>query len=219
MISAICHGFMATEVTTPRRTSRHSLLGAFASSQFRVDEHVEFAAVEDAFDVAGFDAGADVAITSSYHASYEGFRAAGFTDEETTGYLALSVELARRAQPADRPTFVAGSVGLYGVVWANGTEYSGDYANATDDAIATEQRRRIQAMVDAGADLLAIETISNGREAVILGELLAEFPATESWVTFCCKDDHHLSDGTPIGEAIRSVTRSGRRSALAPSSN
>ena len=163
---------------------------------------------------AYFDAGADVAITSSYHASYEGFRAAGFTDEETTGYLKLSVNLARQAQPTDRPTFVAGSVGLYGVVWANGTEYTGNYATATDDAIATEQRRRMQAMVDAGADLLAIETISNGHEAEILGELLGEFPDTESWVTFCCKDDNHLSDGTPIGDAVRAVTRSGRATAV-----
>jgi S-methylmethionine-dependent homocysteine/selenocysteine methylase len=92
---------------------------------------------------AYFDAGAEVAITASYHASYGGFRAAGFTDEETTALLALSVALAREARPADRPTFVAGSVGLYGVVWANGTEYTGDYTAATDDAIATEQRARI----------------------------------------------------------------------------
>ena len=28
-------------------------------------------------------------------------------------------------------------VGLYGVVWANGTEYTGDYSRATDDDIAS----------------------------------------------------------------------------------
>lgn len=204
--TVVLDGGFATEL----ESQGHDLRDSLWSARLLRDDPDAIVAAHRAY----FDAGADVAITSSYHASYEGFRAAGFTDEETTGYLALSVELARRAQPADRPTFVAGSVGLYGVVWANGTEYSGDYANATDDAIATEQRRRIQAMVDAGADLLAIETISNGREAVILGELLAEFPDTESWVTFCCKDDHHLSDGTPIGEAIRSVTRSGRANAV-----
>jgi homocysteine S-methyltransferase len=95
-------------------------------------------------------------------------------------------------------------------VWANGTEYTGDYRRASDDEIAGEQRRRIRALVDAGADLLAIETIPNGREAAILGELLTEVPDVESWVTFCCRDDHHLSDGTPIRDAVRAVTRSGR---------
>jgi len=129
-------------------------------------------------------AGADVAITASYHASYAGFANAGIDADEATRLLALSVDLARRAQPADRQTFVAGSVGLYGVVWANGTEYTGDYSRATDDDVATEQRRRIRAMVDAEADLLAIETIPSGREAAILGELLTEVPGTESWVTF-----------------------------------
>jgi homocysteine S-methyltransferase len=69
-------------------------------------------------------------------------------------------------------------------------------------------------MVDAGADLLAIETIPSGREAAILGELLVECPDVEAWVTFCCRDDHHLSDGTPIGDAIGAVTRTGRVAAV-----
>jgi homocysteine S-methyltransferase len=158
---------------------------------------------------AYFDAGAEVAITASYHASYGGFRAAGFTDEETTALLARSVALAQRARPADRPTFVAGSVGLYGVVWANGTEYTGDYTAATDDAIATEQRARIAAVAAGGPDLLAIETIPSGREAAILAELLTEVDV-EAWVTFCCRDGASLSDGTPLDDAIRAVTRTGR---------
>ena len=85
---------------------------------------------------------------------------------------------------------------------------------ASDDEIAEEQRRRIGALVDAGADLLAIETIPNGREAAILGELMTDVPDTESWVTFCCRDDHTLSDGTSIADAIRAVTRTGRVTAV-----
>ncbi len=161
-----------------------------------------------------FDAGSDVAITSSYHASFPGLANVGIDEDEARRLLALSVELARRAQPSDRPTLVAGSVGLYGVVWANGTEYTGDYSGATDVAVAEEQRRRIRTMADAGPDLLAIETIPNGREAEILGELLTEVPEVEAWVTFCCRDDHHLSDGTPIADAVRAVTRTGRVTAV-----
>ena len=183
----------------------HDLRDSLWSARLLRDEPDEIVAAHRAY----VDAGADVAITASYHASYAGFANAGIDADEATRLLALSVDLARRAQPADRQTFVAGSVGLYGVVWANGTEYTGDYSRATDDDVATEQRRRIRAMVDAEADLLAIETIPSGREAAILGELLTEVPGTESWVTFCCRDDHHLSDGTPISEAVRAVTRTG----------
>jgi homocysteine S-methyltransferase len=163
---------------------------------------------------AFFDAGADVAITSSYQATYRGLSEAGVASDETTRLLARSVELARAAQPDDRQTLVAGSVGPYGVVWADGSEYRGDYGRASDDDIAAEQGRRMRALLDAGADLLAIETIPSGREAAILGELLAELPPTEAWVTFCCRDDHRLSDGTPVVEAARLVTRTGRVTAV-----
>jgi homocysteine S-methyltransferase len=162
---------------------------------------------------AYFDAGADVAITASYQASYSGFARAGIGEEETTRLLALSVELARRAQPTDRQTFVAGSVGPYGVTRADGSEYTGDYGDASDEEIAHEQRRRMSVLAGAGADLLALETIPNGREAAILAELLTEFDI-DAWVTFCCRDDHHLSDGTPISDAVRAVTRTNRLAAV-----
>ena len=204
--TVVLDGGFATEL----EAQGHDLRDSLWSARLLRDDPDAIVAAHRAY----FDAGADVAITSSYHASYGGFRAAGFDDEETSRYLALSVELARRAQPDDRPTFVAGSVGLYGVVWANGSEYEGDYTRVDDDAIADEQRRRIRAMVDAGADLVALETIPNGREAAILGELLTEFDGVEAWITFCCRDDHHLSDGTPIAEAVRAATRTGRATAV-----
>ncbi len=59
-------------------------------------------------------------------------------------------------------------------MWANGTEYTGDYGDATDDMIAAEQRARIAVVKAGGLDLLAIETIPSGREAAILAELLTE---------------------------------------------
>jgi S-methylmethionine-dependent homocysteine/selenocysteine methylase len=197
----VLDGGLATQL----EAQGHDLLDSLWSARLLRDEPDEVTAAHRAF----FSAGADVAITASYHASYTGFANVGIDEDEATRLLALSVELARRAQPTDRPTFVAGSVGLYGVVWADDTEYTGDYRRATDDDIAVEQRRRIRAMVDAGADLLALETIPSGREAAILGELLNEVPRMEAWVTFCCRDGHHLSDGTPIGDAVRAVTRTG----------
>ncbi len=202
----VLDGGLATQL----ETQGHDLRDSLWSARLLRDAPEEIVRAHEAY----FDAGADIAITASYHASYAGFAAAGIDEPEATRLLARSVELARRAQPAERETFVAGSVGLYGVVWANGTEYTGDYSRATDDEVADEQRRRIRAMVDAGADLLAIETIPNGREAAILGDLLTEFPGVESWVTFCCRDDHHLSDGTSIGDAVRAVARTGRVTAV-----
>lgn len=171
-------------------------------------------AIEDVH-ASYFEAGADIAITSSYHASFEGFAARGIDHEESARLLRLSVELAQRARKrTGGHGLVAGSVGPYCVVWANGGEYTGDYTGATDDQIATTQRARIAELVAAGADAIAIETIPNGREAAIIAELLAEIPDVEAWVSFCCRDGERLSDGTPIGDAIRSAGRTGRVAAF-----
>ena len=197
----VLDGGLATQL----EAQGHDLRDSLWSARLLRDAPDEIVAAHRTY----FDAGADVAITASYHASYPGFAAAGIAEPEATRLFARSVELARRAQPDDRQTFVAGSVGLYGVVWTNGSEYTGDYDRATDDEIAHEQRRRIVALVDAGADLLAIETIPSGREAAILGELLTEVD-TDAWVTFCCRDAHHLSDGTPVSDAVTAVSRTNR---------
>lgn len=158
-----------------------------------------------------FEAGAEVAITASYHASVQNFGQSGIDPAEALRLIRSSVALARQArEEAGRGGFVAGSVGPYGVVWANGSEYTGDYSRASDEEIAQTQRSRIAALVAAGADVIAIETIPNGREAAIVGDLLAEFPTTEAYISFCCTSDHSLSDGTPIEDATRSATRSGR---------
>ena len=66
-----------------------------------------------------YAAGANVATSASYQASYEGFAAAGLGAEETTALLTRSVELAiaararyRRDHPEDRRSlYVAASLG------------------------------------------------------------------------------------------------------------
>lgn len=204
---AVLDGGFATELEARGHDLRDSL---WSARLLRDDPQ----AIEDVH-VAYFAAGADVAITSSYHASLEGFETVGIDRAEGARLLRLSVELARRARERTGGRgFVAGSVGPYGVLWADGSEYTGDYTRATDDQIATTQRSRIAELVGADADLIAIETIPSGREAAILAELLAELPGVEAWVSFCCRDGEHLSDGTPIGEAIRSAGRIGRVAAF-----
>lgn len=199
--TVVLDGGLATEL----EAHGHDLRDSLWSARLLRDDPAAIVAAHRAY----FDAGADVAITASYHVSFGGFGEAGFTTDETSELLARSVKLGREAQPAHRRTFVAASVGLYGVVWANGTEYTGDYAAATDEMIATEQRARIAAVAAGEPDLLAIETIPSGREAAILGELLTELDV-EPWVTFCCRDGSHLSDGTLLEDAIRAVTRTNR---------
>ena len=164
---------------------------------------------------AYFAAGADVAITASYQASFEGFSAQGIGEEEGAALMRESVLLARRARegwvaaaPPGRPRpLVAASVGPYGAMLADGSEYTGNYDRTTPE-LRTFHARRLDVLADpeAGADLLAVETIPSIQEAAALAEALAEHPQMPAWVSFSCRDGAHLCDGTPFAEAIRTVS-------------
>ena len=54
-------------------------------------------------------------------------------------------------------------------------------------------------MLEAGCDLLAIETIPNGAEAAAILRLLAEeFPQAEAYLSFVAQSETAISDGTKI---------------------
>jgi S-methylmethionine-dependent homocysteine/selenocysteine methylase len=95
--------------------------------------------------------------------------------------------------------FVAGSVGPYGAFLADGSEYRGDYQLSKEEMKAFH-RGRIQALVEAGVDVLACETIPGLSETEALLELLEdEFSGTEAWFTFTLRaNEYVISDGTSL---------------------
>ena len=75
-----------------------------------------------------YRAGADVATTASYQATFEGFARRGFDREAAAGLMRRSVELASEARgivdaerDGERPLLVAASVGPYGAFLADGS--------------------------------------------------------------------------------------------------
>lgn len=138
---------------------------------------------------AFFRAGADVAVTASYQVSAEGMVAAGRSAGEAAVALRRSVELARAAADLvaaedGRPRLVAASVGPYGAVLADGSEYHGRYGR-TGAALTAFHRERLVVLTDAGADLLAIETQPTAAEALAVLDALD--PAGDGppvWVSF-----------------------------------
>lgn len=67
--------------------------------------------------------------------------------------------------------------------------------------IADWHRPRLQALVEADVDLLALETIPAQKEAETLVELLKEFPKQKAWLSFSCKDEFHISHGEKFQNA------------------
>jgi homocysteine S-methyltransferase len=157
-------------------------------------------------------AGARVSITASYQASQESFATAGIPAAEADRLIATSVALAQAARtafeaehPAAPFTLVAASLGPYGAMLANGQEYTGDYEGAGVDEIAAFHRPRVAALLGAGPDVLAWETIPNLLEADAIARLQAEFDGPPAWVSFQCRDAGHIADGSAIEAAIARV--------------
>ena len=63
-------------------------------------------------------------------------------------------------------------------------------------------RPRIDALLEAGADLLACETLPSFDEIRALAQLLVEYPVAQAWLSFTLRDSHHLSDGTPLRDVL-----------------
>ncbi len=155
-----------------------------------------------------FKIGADCAITASYQASVTGFGSRGIKEDEAVELIKQTVYLAQQAraetgQAADH-ALIAGSIGPYGAYLSDGSEYVGHYG--VDDAqLEAFHRPRIEALIEAGADMLAFETIPSLQEAKVLFRLLEEFPEQSAWLAFSLRDATHISEGTPLSECMEAL--------------
>lgn len=152
---------------------------------------------------AYLDAGARVVITASYQASFEGFARHGVDAQDTANLMRRSVALARESVERcglDGQAWVAASIGPYGAGLADGEEYTGAYAapgwpGRAEGGLRTAElrafhRRRIETVLEASPDLLAIETIPAAAEAEALLLEIAELgvPAWLSMTTVTAPD-------------------------------
>ena len=168
------------------------------SARLLADEPEQIYAAHRAF----FAAGAQVAITASYQASFAGFAAAGIGADRATELMRRSVDLARRAatdEPGDGPRWVAASVGPYGAILGDGSEYRGDYGLGVA-GLRAFHRARLAVLAEAGADVLAVETIPSLAEVeAVVTELDAL--GVPAWVSITA-DGSRTRAGEPAQEAF-----------------
>jgi homocysteine S-methyltransferase len=164
-----------------------------------------------------YAAGADVVISASYQASFPGLMRRGLSRKQAAQLMHDSVRLADEAREsfwssADRAgrlrPLVAASVGPYGAHLHDGSEYRGDYGVGRAELEAFH-RERIAVLADAGADLLACETIPSRLEAEVLLDLLEDVPV-HAWLSFSCRDDVHISDGAAFADCAALADASSR---------
>jgi homocysteine S-methyltransferase len=160
------------------------------------------------------DAGADIVTTATYQASFAGFARRGLDSAAAARLMQSAVTLACEArdefwaEPANRAgrlrPLVAASIGPYGAVLADGSEYHGHYA-LDDAALRDFHAPRLELLARAGADLLAIETLPCLREARVLAQLVGELAALPAWIAFACADRALTCEGQDIGDCAAAL--------------
>jgi homocysteine S-methyltransferase len=187
----ISDGGLATEL----EARGHDLSDDLWSARLLVDSPDEIVAVHEAF----YRAGADIATTASYQASFDGFAERGFAHGEVERLLVRSVELARTARDnVGGSGWIAASVGPYGAALANGEEYQGRYGLSVAQ-LAAWHRPRLEVLVSAQPDVLALETVPDVDEAEALAGLVREF-GTPAWLSYTI-----ASEQTRAGQSLEAA--------------
>jgi homocysteine S-methyltransferase len=190
-------GGLATEL----EARGHDLSDPLWSARLLAEAPQEIVAVHAAY----FRAGASIATTASYQASFEGFAARGIGRREAGVLLRRSVELAKTARDearADRladDLCVAASVGPYGAALADGSEYRGRYG-LSSAALMRWHQPRLEILAAAGPDVLALETVPDVDEAEALVNLVRSL-GVPAWLSYTI-DGTRTRAGQPLAEAF-----------------
>jgi len=167
-----------------------------------------------------FDAGANVAITSTYQASLEGFQQRGLSVDQSKKLIRLGIELADRARGdflTENPNgkaYVAASLGPFGAFLADGSEYRGDY-EATAERIRKFHSSRIEVIQEVADkfDFWAVETMPSLEEALLVADILGEDPHS-AWFSFTLRDQQHIAEGTPLADVAKALDKNVAVSAI-----
>jgi len=177
----------------------HDLSDALWLARLLMDAPGEITAAHLAY----FRAGAVIATTASYQASFAGFAARGLDREAAARLMRRSVELARAAQAemaADGTArWVAASVGPYGAALADGSEYRGRYGLSVAE-LAAWHRPRLEELAGAGPDVLAVETIPDADEAEAVLSLISGL-GIPAWLSYSI-DGERTRAGQPLAAAF-----------------
>ncbi len=189
----VSDGGLATEL----ESRGHDLSDDLWSARLLFAAPDEIRAVHAAF----YRAGAVIATTASYQASFDGFAAGGIARDDAERLMRRSVSLAveARDEVGGDGRWVAASVGPYGAALANGEEYVGRYG-LTVAQLAQWHRPRLEILADAGADVLAVETVPDVDEAEAVVGVVQRF-GVPAWLSYTISGVHTRA-GQPLAEAF-----------------
>lgn len=169
--------------------------------------------------------GADIVTTSTYQMSFEGYQSENFNKEDSIKFMRSAIKAAREGSTnssnsssdsdSKSKVKVAISVGPYGAILADGSEYTGAYAfeYGAMEKLKSFHYERLLALQstddhDDGGDLYACETIPCINECKAIIHALQESNAINQlpvYLSLSIKDNKTLNSDESLDEAVRVI--------------
>lgn len=162
------------------------------------------------------NAGADVIITSTYQTSFASLnKYAGYDLHKATELWNRSLAAAKNAvtRSGRDDVIIAGSIGPYATVLANGSEYTGDYQGATYDDLVEYHTPLFEFYDKSDTDIICIETIPNFTELKVVIDMMRKYTNKEYFISINPQSATALSDGTSltkVAELFRTIEDTSR---------
>jgi homocysteine S-methyltransferase len=154
------------------------------------------------------NAGADIILTATYQASYEGMTKTSalsqFHRSEKESLLISAVGISKSAiESTGRPGLVALSLGAYGATLIPSQEYTGDYGECDLHLFHWDRLAAFEA-VWKDIDIVAFETLPRLDEIRVAREVMGGLENVKPyWISCVFPDGDTLPDGSSIEEVIR----------------
>ncbi|CAF3337613.1 unnamed protein product [Rotaria socialis] len=132
----------------------------------------------------------DIISTATYQVTVDSLmKHHQLSHEQAEEIIFNSVKIAQNVIDEERAQCsVAGSIGPYGAMLCDGSEFNGWYTDSmTIEKFKDWHRPRLAILARAEPTFIAFETIPSKKEAEALAELLREFPNVKAWLSFNCQ--------------------------------
>lgn len=150
--------------------------------------------------------GADMIITSTYQTSYASLhKYIGYDMDQAIALWNLALNVAKNAvkKSGRDDVIIAGSIGPYATLLANGSEYNGDYQGVTDEELIEYHTPLFEFYENSDVDIICIETIPSFQELKVIIGLAKKYTSKEFFISINPQTGSALSDGTSLIEVAQ----------------
>ncbi|CAG9537369.1 unnamed protein product [Cercopithifilaria johnstoni] len=158
------------------------------------------------------EAGSDIILTNTYQACINTMMTSrGMTKAAAESSLKKLVSLAEQATEecsVREKIKIVGSVGPYGVIFNDGSEYNGNYVDEFEGQVMTDYYiQQTIPLLQAGLKVIAYETVPSYKEAMAILKAVDSIDYSyHFWISFSCKNGEQTNHNESFCRSVEKIS-------------